>query len=222
MTKGTLIDLILLGVTGGKLSVDNNVWRDDIAAYLPAAVAEAVKRDAFEKRAEARQDLALTGLFEFFWPVEFFKEVIATPVKDTVSDKYYIELPALLDLPNGWNVGSARPVGTFDVDYIRLPGFQSAIGLQDIGQTFYWVSNRAGKFRAYFSSLPFPIQDVAVLAAVSPSDLDDGDEVPIPPGMENYVIQTAVRHFTGQATMPADAILDDKGINEQPVQTGRR
>lgn len=221
MTKGVLVDLILLAVSGGKLSIDNNVWRDDIAAYLPAVVAEAVRQDAYQKRAESRADMAVTGILDFFTPVEFYKEVVATPVLDPVTKKYYVILPELLDLPAGWNVQSARPAGTFDADYIRLPGFQSFIGAQELGQPFFWVQKKGIEFRMYFSAMLEPVQAVAAMVAVSPSALEDGDELPIPAGLERWVIDTAVQHFRGQAGIPADSIYDDKGVNETPMM-GKR
>ena len=221
MTKGVLIEAILLQVSGGTLSYDNNVWREDIAAYLPAVIAEAAKMDAFQKRQEARADAAIAWFYEVYPALEFYKEVVATPVLDEATEKYYVVLPSLLDLPYNWNVMSARPEQSFDVDYLRLRTPQELIGMDPMGQTFYWVIKRGKVNRAYFSELPFPIQDVALLVAASPDGLEDGDELPIPAGMENHVIQTAVAFFRNQTMTPADPLLDDKGINDTPAMANR-
>lgn len=221
MKKGVLIDAILIQVSGGTLSYDNNVWREDIAAMLPAFVAKAAKIDAFQRRQEARADAAAQWFYEIWPALEFYKEVVATPVMDETTEKYYVVLPELMDLPYGWNVMSARPEQSFDVDYLRLRTPQELIGMDPIGQTFYWVIKRGKVNRAYFNQLPFPIQNVAVMAAVSPADLDDDDEMPIP-GMDEDIIQAAVQFYRNQSMTPSDPLLDDKATNDMPAMANRR
>lgn len=221
MKKGEAIDTILIQVNGGTLSQDSNVMRADIAAYLPAAIAAAAKMDAIQKRQEARADATVTGLYSYFPSTEFYSEVVRTPVLDSVTGKYYIEMPDLLDLPNGWNTMGARPVGSFSVDYIRLSNPSSLIGVDYMSQSFFWIIKNGKQLRMYFSTLPFPIQDVAVQAALSPMAQEDDDELNISPGMEDFVIQSAVNFFRGQRTIPADPILDDKDVNDMGMRTKR-
>lgn len=221
MTKAEVVDLALLNLLGGKLTADANVYRVDLEAFLPAVVAEAMKMEAYERRAEARAELAVNGFKTVFPPLEFYKEVGVTPIKDTVSCKYYAILPALVDLPNGWNVMAVRPGASFDTDFIRLNSFQEFLGAEDIPQPFFWVSNSASGVTAYFANMPLPVQNIVFMLAVSPTALEDDERLPLPLSVEYKIVPMLEAYFRRQRMTPADALLDHADVNEQQLQTRR-
>jgi len=222
MTKGVLIESAYLSIMGGELTQDANVRREDLNAYLPTAVARAWKQEMFGDRAEARAEVSVNGFGSFSPSPEFYSEVVITPVKNDVTCAYSATLPKLLDLPNNWNVLNARPVASFDIDYIRVTSHRDAIGLEGLGPVFYWVTNTASRTVANFVDLPVPIQDIVFTVAISPEALALTDEVPYPPSVLNTAINMMVAYFRQQRSVPADAELDGNDINDSPMPMGRK
>ena len=75
MRVDILIENALLEINGGNLTGDNNVLREDLLAYLPAAISQAVKRAYAEavstrnqgrRRATFTSDLAEISCFTFY------------------------------------------------------------------------------------------------------------------------------------------------------------
>lgn len=216
MTKGEIIDQAFIQVTGGVLSQDSNVKRFEIANMLPPVMADMMKQAQYRDRAEARAEMAMTRMGPSYAPpLEYYKELVVTPVKDEVTCQYYLPLPKLLDLPYNWNVANVRVSGSFMVDVIRAKNHSELIGLPNIGQMFYWVVNEGYGHKMWLSMVNLPVQPLVVTAVVSPDALEDDDEVPCPPSVEHSVISLLVDRYRAQRGMPADSVVDDSDINEK-------
>lgn len=216
MTKGELIEVAYINIMGGELTQDANVRREDIEYYLPTAVAVALKNSMFQDRAEARAELSVSGFSSFTPSPEFYKEYKATPKKDDINCEYQVFLPALLDLPNNWNVINAYPASGTVSDYIRVPARRDLIGLDNLGPVFYYLTNNGAGTKAVFPVLPEPVSDIVFTIAISPEALEMTDQMYLPPSVENTVIRILEDHFRQQRFNPADPLMDGNDINDSP------
>ena len=214
MTKGEIIEQAYIQILGGVLSQDSNVKRVDIENLLPSVMALSMTNAQYQGRAEARAEAAAKGYGSYTPPIEYYKDLVLSPIIDEHTCKYYIDLPKLLDLPNNWNITTVRPKHSFSAEFIRVRSSSELIGAPITGQYFFWVTNYLHGHRMWLSSVSIPIQDVVVTAAVSPSALQDDDEVPCPPSVEQNIVAILVQTYRQQRGTPGDPVLDDKDIND--------
>lgn len=214
MTKAEIIDQAWIQVMGGVLTQDANVKRVDIENLLPPVMAMVMTNAVFQGRAEARAELSVRSIGSYAPAIEYYKEVVVTPVLDEQTCVYCADLPKLLDLPNMWNTINARPIKSFSVDLIRVQSHASLIGAPETPQMFYWITSRGNGQKAWFPNLLEPVQDIVITAVVSPDALEGTDEVPCPPSVESQIIAMLVQTYRQQRGFPGDTILDDKDIND--------
>lgn len=215
MTKEEIIDQVFIQVTGGVLSTDSNVKRFEIENLLPPVLAKMITEHQFRARAEARQEFVVSRTGSYSPPIEFYRKVELTPVKDEDTCEYYAVLPKLLDLPNNWNVAQVRYKKTLSADFIRLRSLGESIGLPETAQGFFFLESENGGHRMWLKGAALPTQNIVVHAVVSPDALEYTDELPVPPSVEADVVSLLVQAYRNQRTMPGDPTLDDTDINDR-------
>lgn len=205
MTKGELIEVVLLAVAGGKLSSESDVWREDIRVYLPAAVRQAVKEYIYETKAQDRAERMVNhGIDE-----GLLSTVIRTPEKDTSRGLWYIQLPKVMPLPHGWFLASASPQKSGAVQYALFPSQAATVAVEEFMTGIYgWPE--ADSSRVYFSDMALPVCPMMVRAAVDVEGLEDSDESNVYSMVEARVIELCKAHFREQRGTPKDALLDNQ------------
>lgn len=207
MTKEYIIEQAYIQILGGILHRDSNVERVDIENLLPPVMAQMFTNAVFQGKADSRNDYAASGFGSYTPPIEFYKEVVLTPVLDENTCVYYVQTPKLLDLPNMWNITTVRPKGSFNVDIIRVRSHSELIGAPATGQGFYWVTNNNGTHKLWLPNIGLPVQDIVVTAVISPDALEYTDEVPCPPSVEAAIIPILVETFRAQRATPSETII---------------
>lgn len=204
MTKGELIEAVLLAVTGGKLSSESDVWREDIRVYLPSAVRDAVKAYIYETKAQDRADRMVNhGVDE-----GLLSTITRTPIKDAERGLWYIQLPKVMPLPHGWFLASAYPQKSGSAQYALVPSQASALGAEEFLGIYGWPE--ADSSRVYFSDMALPICPVIVRAAVDVEGLLDTDSSNVYSMVEARVIEICKAHFREQRGTPKDELLDNQ------------
>lgn len=210
MTKAEIIEAVLLRVSGGRLSADVDVRREDVSALAPAAISAALQDYLDAGLNRARATLSLVGARGHHPGAIFSVTYTLAPQEDVVREKYYAQLPGrLLLVADNLGLVSAHPLSGDDFPF-RIVGGQSEIqGLEATGVVFAWHELVEGSSRVYFSTLPNPGGNVVVKAAVSPEGYGDNDSLPLPSGVDIAAIDLLTRHFAGQASSPQDQMLTD-------------
>lgn len=215
MTKGELVELVLLGFTGGKLSADSNIKRDEIRVYLPAALSAALRDAIFEQRGQARADLAAGLLFDLDLDPNYYTPFTATPTYDTVRKVYYIDLPKLADLPYGWATRVAYSQVNPMMPFVKMRSATAFAGADNLigSVTGFWVDHTETP-RMNFVGYQLPVCPVIAEIAKDASVLEDSDLLPYPGHVINRAIMQCERKFNIQCSRPADNLSDNKDVNE--------
>lgn len=220
MTKAEAIDLVILPLSGGKLSNDNNIQRPEVEAFLDLALATAVKKALFEAKALARTEKASGMLFEDSIPETFFTTETITPTKNTTRGVYSAEISGVLTISQGWGIRNPRPVKNIKESYGRLPdpSIVSASPAVFEGQPFFWAeyNDNTGVTEIFFTKMPAPVCNFLVQVIKNPTSLDADDTINAPDDMIMDAIRAAIEHFAPQASTKADIRSDDKGTTETP------
>lgn len=200
MTKEFFIEQVFIAVSGGKLSADNNIRREDIEAYLPAAVNAAILQDFYERRNQAREDKQ-----DFFTSREDVgSEMFQTFTVPVEMGGYSILPSKLMAIPFGRG---------FDVVYqdinnpfVRVKSPAEIAGLPSGDVVWFWQEGQ----RIVFKGLECTGCNVTVRMVPSVGDLNATDELPIPLGKEAMALDIAAKWFFRQVGMPINEINDNK------------
>lgn len=211
MNKGTAIDLILLQVNGGKLSLDNAVKAPEVSAYLDTAFASALKQSVFESLGLDRTIVGSSPISPTYGvTAPIYSSFKGTPVKDTNRNLYRLDLPPTLPLINDWHIQVVYPEKNPNVPYVRLRTATSMAGAENLIQDMYHVETNA----IYFHNFAVPACSVIAMIAKSVSSLTNEDEIPYPDEVIAVALNVAAEWFSRQAATPADNIANNKATNE--------
>lgn len=208
MTKGEIIDLVLLNVSGGNFSPDINVTRQDIATRLSAQVASSIPASKMNKELMAyRKSRNAYPDFDFRISPEFLKTYNADPIYDEVRCIYYIIPPKKIAM-YGDSIDSVFPVGS-NVEFIKIRDAFEVQGMPLLNTTFWYFEHNAGD-KVYLLNLPLPVGTLSIRMLVDIDDLDDDEDIPIPADQIAKVIDDMVLYFKDQVqTFPEDEIADN-------------
>lgn len=214
MTKAEIIETVLLRVSGGRLSADVDVRREDISVLVAPAIAAALQTYLDEGLNRDRALLSISGAKGHQPGAIFGVTYTLSPALDTNREKYYVELPGrLLLVANNLGLVSVHPL-VGDNYPARIVGSQLELqGLAPTGITFAWHELVEGNSRVYFSYLPNPQGDQLVKATIDPAGYGDDDNLPLPSGVDIAAIDLLTRHFLGQVQAPQDQMLTDTEEN---------
>lgn len=210
MTKGQIVDLILLSVLGGKLSDDANVQRAEISAYLPLAMAQAIKVvmvDSLSLAARTNPRVPGTAFNQIYTPY------VSTPEWDNVRGlhKVAIEGGVINALDDG-GVAMAYPEKNPSAPYMRLP---NAIFMAGMEAMALFPSFHAENGTVYFHNLQQPVGPVVIMRIKGIDDLGDDEDIPLNDDVIGAAITIAESWFRRQASGISDSISDNKDKNEK-------
>lgn len=203
MTLGIFVESVLLRLTGGVLTDEAAVKREDIVAYIPAAVNWAMGKAYNINLQQGDRD----------FPSVFFGEFSATINRD-------LRIPSI-EMP----YETIPMYGNQGVRYIRDNCGHTYSPLSDsdlhtvehyedmmTGSKFYRL--KKGKRIDLYGISPI-IKTLYGEQIVRVEDLLDNEELPIQAGLELECIQVCVEFFTGQRTL-ADRKNNKADINTAP------
>jgi hypothetical protein len=219
MTVRELVETVLLRVSGGRLSPDVDVHRNDIFVLLGPMTAFVINQfdteELQKKMGMARYTGAglttSSGLFSSYYKL--------TPVKDSARGLYYIETPStILRLSNEGGIDSVRPEKGRN-SYTLVKSQEEITGIPDnLGIVFYWVETHGEKHRIYLDGIGSPVCDHIVKLILDPGSLDRDAQITLPAGVDARVIDMLVGHFTGQRLFPQDYLSTD---TDEPAALSR-
>lgn len=206
MKKGILVELVLLRLNGGVLNDESAVLRSDISAYLPSAVNYALTK-SYNIGIQVDSTRDISGLF---WGTFY-----DLPVIRSVGRRPRIALPkGTIALPRNQGIRIIND---------GCGGVYTPLMDADLQTINYYKDFFPGSkfFRLYADFIDFygispVVETISELGMiVRTEDLEDDDELPIPAGMEEDVINLCDRHFGGQRETPADKIENTVDLNAQ-------
>lgn len=217
MTKAELVELILINVSGGILSPDIPVRREDIRAALPIFFTDALTANQFQDRNLQQSDIALYGGTDGARvnPL-FLTKMEITPTWDNSQELHTAAIPGRIAvLPNN------RGVDRLDTEKIGQPAYRvnSRRELYNLKSRnlFWWVEENP--LTLYVWNMPkknackmflFIIQDVGAA--------EDDDQVVLPAGFSNQLLEAATNYFLRQRLNPQDRIINDRDDNSQNIR----
>jgi len=196
MTKGVFKESVLLAVSGGVLTDEMNVQREDIEAYIPAAVNYALTSGRnISLKQEGNRDLPsmFYGVFKNI-PIDR-----TTPVASITLPKGYVPLygnegvRAVFDNCNNYY----SPL--MDADRRTIHHYKDLL----LGQGFYYPLGQYG-MEVYPTGVLSEFLNGEYIVRVE--DLDDDDELPLIASTEVIALDVCIQWFTGQKAKPADLI----------------
>lgn len=208
MTKELFIETCFIALSGGKLSADNNIRREDISAYLPVAINAVALEDFYERRNLSRgEDNPFLQREDI--GAESFSKFTFTP--ETDGQLNYITIPKPSNIP----FGRAFDMVYCDMDnpFIRIKSPIEIAGLPLGYSVYFWHEGE----RLYIKNLTCADCDVTIRMSVSPESLANDAELPIPSGKEEAAIKKVLMFFGVQLSMPTNLIND----NHEDVQQHR-
>lgn len=208
MTKNEIAETVLLRISGGRLSADIDVRREDIFPLVSPAISMAIDRLIAQGMANDMRRIRITGSPG---PVNFGygATYTLTPELDTARGIYKIALPGrLFILPENQGIQMVAPVKGRDT-YIKVSGRWEIVGIADnLGVTFYWHEVVNCKSVIFLEGLGQPVCDHLVKMMIDPSQTSVDEELALPAGADLAAIDLLVAHFSGQRLMPQDVIMD--------------
>ncbi len=200
MTKEFFIEQVFIAASGGKLSADNNIRREDIEAYVPAAVNAVILQEFYERRNQAREDRQ-----EFFTGREDVDASMFQTFTVPVETGGYATLPSkLMAIPFGRGFDAVYQ--DIDNPFVRVKSPNEVAGLPSGDVVFFWQDGQ----RITFKNLDCTGCDVTVRMVPDASGLSATDELPIPFGKEAMALDLAKRWFFDQLRIPINEINDNK------------
>lgn len=203
-----MIELVLLRVSGGKLSNDVNVKRVDISTYFESAYNFAVLYDYYERHNMMVQEYRLFGFSE---ESKILSQQLCTVQVSTQKDSargfsYFVLPNQLMILPGGRGLDSlfSGPESTF----IKVNGQDEVIGLTAPGSGYYWYEKYPNEGRVYIkgSGCADPL---FVRMMISGSDMGMDDEIAIPVGRDQMMIDKMAEWFLGERMTPENVIKNN-------------
>ena len=208
MTKGEMVELVYLYVSGGQLNADINIKREDISAMLAIAVNFIILKETRLRKREGMSELEGTEsgvdsdfLGTFYLDVQY----------DEQRGLYYIEPTVrVTPLPFNRGIDMVAPLQGH-VNYVRMKGQFEDVGIGHVlrNQTRYWFERVGTAQRIYLKNIPESVNTLMMKAVVSADDLGDDDEIPVPSGTEMEVLQVLQQWFSGEKQIPEDLRNDN-------------
>jgi len=200
MKLGVAIDLIYQRINGGRLGTDINVYRIDIKEYLPVAINAVIKENQLLNIRLKRDE-------EELLPDQYISTFEDVEVKyDEKRDIKYIEFPKTPIIDSGRAIFIMPMQGEEDFNYIvsrtQLKGYDEYIGKK----TFFWLE---GSKKAFFKNISPLVKKVLLQIVTSIAEMENEDELPIPIGYEQKVLDSCVEWFLGQRFTPNDDLVDN-------------
>lgn len=216
MTVGEAIDLILLAVTGGRLTQESSVQRAEIRALLPAAIDRFLTAEMRLRRQEARQDV-MDGFASTWDDGTFFVGYDLTPALDSTRKSWYVTLPGkLVQIPGQRGISTVHPVKypTQPFAAAKIPaalaGAEGILG----SQVFYWPEVSGDETKVWLYNYTGFDCDITVWALLNSVDLGDDAQMPIPNDIIPDALEWLRNWFMAQRGTVADNDKDDSDINE--------
>ena len=209
MTKANIIESVLLAVTGGRLSADIDIRREDIEVLIGPAIAMALDDYMTNELKKDGAQLRLTGALGYQPSSVFSVTFELTPQLDSDRELYYIELPGQLILVGDNMASEVVMPKKGRTAYFKIGGQQELFGMEEIGMTFFWHEIVDSKSRFYIDSISEPVCDHLVKASINPDYYGTDDEIPLPAGIELKMIDLLISHFKGQRMFPQDVMIND-------------
>lgn len=217
MTKGEMVELVYLYVSGGQLNADINIKREDISAMLATAVNYTVLEETRIRRQEAMAMSSWEGnstgvdgdfLGTFYLDVLYDEERCLSYIKPGVR---------VVPLPFNRGIDTIAPING-ECEFHKLKGQFEDKGLEGIlrNQTRYWFERIGVDQIIFFKNIPSSIEKVILKAVVSADDLGEDDEIPIPSGTELKVLQILQQWFSGEKQIPED-LLNNNSDGSAPI-----
>jgi hypothetical protein len=204
MTKGEIVESVLLAASGYRLSQDIPVRREDIKALLPEAMAYAIEKWNNNSLRSKFQELQIIGAHEHSF--DFLTTIEVMPTLDAARGYYYVELPQrVLNIRGSSGIQQLFPAQ--GLGYVKVSSRQSIIGIEHC-QTFYWHESFGGKSRLYIFNIGLPVCIHYAQYLFNPADLKDDDEVPLPSGTGFEVVSLLTEFFVKRRG--PDENTDDK------------
>lgn len=202
MVKGFFIDSVHQMVTGGVVNDSNSVWREDIAALLPAAVNMAVVGGLWDQsNQEHDRDIpsSFIGTFENL-------------TVDTTGNHPKFTLPKTI-IPLSSDRG-IRLVTTVKGDNVYTKMNDNMYASWNYYKNIFFERfyKLEGTDILLFNK-PALETGVTLKMIVSTEDYTDDQHLPVPAGKEMMVIDELYKRFIAQRYGPADRIEDQKDVN---------
>lgn len=202
MLKGIYIDSALQMITGGDISDESAVWRDDIEALLPAAVNYALVGGLFdESNQEHDRDIpgSFVGVFE------------GVSVDRTGAHPQFVLPKTMVPLSSDRGL---RLVTTIAGDHVYNKMNDNFFA----GWHYYKNILKERMYKLFGTScrlfnIPDLEEAVTVYMIVSTEDYLDTEHLPVPAGKEVIVIEQLFKMFSRQRLERDDKIEDKTDIN---------
>lgn len=198
MLVDDLIGKVLLRISGGKYTSDVSVHPADVKAYIPDGINEAMGVRIGEEY----------GVDPSEYPNGLFVNVLEDiPVLTNSRNLAYIVLPQRpLSVRGGKSVVAVGEQG--GKQFTRILHDEGTMG------SFYWKTrtdvttfNVEGS-TVVFYNIPASVEEVFAKIVVHIDSLDYGDEVFVPSGMENAIVDAIYNRVMQQRVNPKDTVID--------------
>lgn len=214
MTKAELVELIFINVSGGVLSPDIPVRREDIRAGLPVFFTDALTGNQFQDRNLQQSDIALYGATDGHRVNPLFLTKLNLSLSwDTTQAMHTASIPGRIALlPNN------RGVDRMDTKKIGQPAYRvnSRRELYNLRSRsiFWFVENDPLVLHVW--NMPKNNEcDVSLFVVQDIASAEDDDEIIMPPGFSTQLLQAATNYFLQQRLNPEDRIINDRDDNSQ-------
>jgi len=200
--------MCFVALSGGKLSADNNIRREDIEPYLPVAINAVALDDFYERRNLARaEENPFIGREDL--GAEAFQSITLVP-QDSGGLKF-VTIPKPIDIP----YGRAFDMVYCDMDapFVRIKSPAEVAGFPTNGIVYFWHEGD----KLWIKGQECSDCSVTVRMSISPESIPHNAELPIPFGKEEQVIKKILWFFGIQLQMPVNLIND----NQEDVQQRR-
>lgn len=203
MTKQGIVDQVYLAVSGGDLSPDIKVSREEIAHLLPAAISYALTVLVRTERKDMIEDFRVFGTVGDGYGssvLSFLTTQKLPVVLDETTGLYYIALTKkFIRLPGNRGLHDVSPMENTDASYVKVGSRLEVIGLSGPA-VFYWAESN----RIYFKNIGLPVDDHIVRSVVDFAEYSDSESLPIPGEFEFDVIKLLCEFFREQRTLGTD------------------
>jgi len=214
MTKEELVEIIFINVSGGILSPDIPVRREDIRAALPIFFTDALTANQFQDRNLQQSDMAVYGVTDGHRVNPLFLNKLSLTLSwDSSQAMHTTDIPGRIAvLPNN------RGVDRMDTKKIGQPAYRvnSRRELYNLRSRsiFWFVENDPLVLHVW--NIPeknecevnlFIVQDIGAA--------EDDDDIIMPPGFSTQLLQSATNYFLQQRLNPEDRIINDRDDNSQ-------
>lgn len=196
MKKGVFVESVLLAIGGGVLTDELNVRREDVEAYIPAAVNYAVTAG---RNTSIAQD-GNRDLPSMFYGT--FTDLLIDRTGSVASitlPKGYIPLYGNEGVRSVFDDCGNYYAPLMDADRRTIKHYSKKL----LQQGFYYPIGK-DKIEVYPTNVL--VEKLSGEYIVKCEDLDDDDELPLPASTETMALEQCIQWFSRQRQNPADLI----------------